>query len=48
MPKSILGKRWIQWMKIDLNISKEKSKSASSWNFIKELEQGKDEKLAKQ
>jgi hypothetical protein len=30
-------------MKTDLNMFKEKSKSASSWNSIKEFEQGKDE-----
>ncbi len=30
-------------MKADLNMSKEKSKSVSNWNSIKEFERGKDE-----
>jgi hypothetical protein len=30
-------------MNVVLNMSKEKSKSASSWNSIKEYEHGKDE-----
>jgi hypothetical protein len=43
MPKGPLPKRWIEWMKADLNMFKGKSKSASSWNSIKEFEQVKDE-----
>jgi hypothetical protein len=43
MPKSLIVKRWIEWMKVDLNMFKKKSRSISSWNSIKNFEQGENE-----
>lgn len=38
-----LVERWDKWMNVDLNVSKEKSKSTYGWNSIKEFEHNKDE-----
>jgi len=43
MPKGLLTERWIKWMNVNLNMSKEKSKSPFGWNSIKEFEHNKDE-----
>ncbi len=35
--------RWVEWMNVDLNMSKRKIKFVFSWNSIKESKHGKDE-----
>ncbi len=43
MLEGLLVERWFEWMNVDLNMSKEKCKSASIYIFIKESEHDKDE-----
>jgi len=38
-----LVERWTEWMNVDLNAYKKKSKFAFGWNSIKKFEHNKDE-----
>jgi hypothetical protein len=43
MHEGLLVERWAKWMNVDRNMSKEKFKSTTIHNSIKEFEHSKDE-----